>query len=85
MHFTGAVAYTILIASGSYAQSTTVQVVNVGASNGALTFNPNSIQAKTGDVVQFQFTSGVRSTLIRSHCTEVLTESTEPLRCSSCV
>ncbi|KAI9690394.1 MAG: hypothetical protein M1822_009357 [Bathelium mastoideum] len=61
MHFTGALVSAVLLVSGSYAQSTTVRVVTVGASNGALTFTPNNTPAKPGDVVQFQFMPGNHS------------------------
>ncbi|RDL35448.1 uncharacterized protein BP5553_07379 [Venustampulla echinocandica] len=33
----------------------TVHVVTVGSMNGSLTFSPNDIQAKVGEMVQFQF------------------------------
>ncbi|KAF2230436.1 hypothetical protein EV356DRAFT_453829 [Viridothelium virens] len=51
----------IFLALGTWAQATTIRVVTVGASNGALTFSPNNTQAQAGDVVQFQFMPGNHS------------------------
>ncbi|KAI9705167.1 MAG: hypothetical protein M1820_005314 [Bogoriella megaspora] len=61
MHFSSTIASSVLIASSTWAQSTTtVRVVTAGA-NGGLTFSPNNVQASAGDVVQFQFMPGNHS------------------------
>ena len=54
MHLT-TFASAFTLAGSALATGTKVHVVQVGGPNGALTYTPDNIQAKKGEVVQFQF------------------------------
>lgn len=61
MQLFNAIVSTLLLVAATNAQSmndVTVHVVQVGGNN-SLTFSPDNIQAQPGEVVQFQFMSGV--------------------------
>jgi plastocyanin len=53
-------------------------VIQVGGPNGSLTFSPNNVMAKAGELVQFQFHAKVCTH--NSHGSYWLTTHAEPLR-----
>jgi hypothetical protein len=54
-------------------------VIQVGGPNGSLVFSPSNVQAKAGELIQFQFRAKVRE--YGTSSSSQLTTHAEPLRC----